>query len=151
MNSHQQYSRVEADDILEAKRLFDLGYRSVSNKYRHIARPDEEGLKELGKLRGQKTEGSFGVIGCWQDAEYARRCSSDVIEGVDEWVMVMLRRMAKIELGCATCIVTCIDNKGYESYFDTGIEYIKIGHQYEHVWVIDKFGQMRRCLDARFV
>jgi len=77
------YKRVLADDEEEARRLFDLGYRQVSNRYGIVARVDVPDLPAA--LEKALPFSSADKWERWEQEDHWRRCfSKDKLENVDE-------------------------------------------------------------------
>ena len=158
MNPRGNYKRELGDDMLEAQRLFAMGYRQTSNRFGMVARVDVPDLDAA--MEAELPLSSTGKWNRWDKEDHWRRCySKDKLEGVDEGVMRRLRRMAgaaeEWRSGTAgperDMVAVCVDNLGIEELFDRGVEYV-VGAFREDgmVAVFDRFGQETECMRCRF-
>ena len=146
------YKREQSDDLLEAERLFNLGYRQTSNKFRIVARID---VPDVAKALKKVLPGAS--IGKWNRHDMERqwrRCySKDNLEGVDEPIMRLLRHMDDAESGLRhrVCdIVVAVDVVGMEDKFDKGVEYVSLGVHNDMIYVYDKCGSLQQYMPFRF-
>lgn len=146
------YKRELNEDVLEAERLFNLGYRQTSNKFRIISRVDVPDVEKA--LRKKLPNSSIGRWNKNDMENYWRRCySHDKLENVNEPIMRLIRQMASIEdnISCRVCdIVIAMDTVGLEDKFDKGVEYISLGRHNDMICVYDKCGNLQQCLPHRF-
>lgn len=129
-----------------------LGYRQISSKHRMLARVDVPDVTEA-----LKKELPFSGVEKWSERdkqEHWRRCySKDRLEGVDEDVMRVLRKICDADagFGIGSKTVLCIDNSGMESSFDKGIEYVAVMMWDGFIYVYDKLAVLQPCVRERFI
>jgi hypothetical protein len=93
-----KYARmIYTNALMIARKLYDDGYRQVSNKFRIVARVDIP-IQQMKEFFIQQNYGrsNCGVPSCTVESqsEHYRRCySKDAIEGVPFEVMRFLRKM----------------------------------------------------------
>lgn len=144
-----KYKRQLKDNGKEAERLYKLGYRQTSYKFRCVARVEVPDL--VSALKERQPFSSCEKWKRWEQEDYWRRCcSQDKLDEVDTDVMRLLRSMAKYDDTTGALVLRCVENRGVEDGFDKGVEYVA-SMERDGMWLVfDKYGEMRECLMERF-
>jgi hypothetical protein len=146
------YNLVSYDPEVEARLLFNRGYRQVSLFLGAVSRVDVSDLMKA--LKEKLPHSSVGKWDIRTQEDHWRRCySQDTINGVPKPIMAVLRRLWDTETPDPNVIpvVTCRDNNGMEDAFDRGVDYmVSPCEERGFISVYDKFGKLRLCSRNRF-